>query len=65
MGLKSSPNIAQSMIKSMSADLDEVEVYVDDFGIFGNDYESHLATVDKVLSRLQASGFKIIPSKCE
>ena len=48
MGLKSSPDIAQSIIESVLADIDEVEVYIDDIGIFGNYYESHLVTIDKV-----------------
>ena len=64
MGLKSSPDIAQSIIEGVLSDLD-VDVYIDDIGIFSNDYDSHLEKIGQVLSRLEASGFKIIPSKCE
>ena len=64
MGLMSSPDIAQSIIEGVLSDLD-VDVYIDDIGIFSNDYESHLGKIGQVLSRLEASGFKIIPSKCE
>ena len=64
MGLKFSPDIAQSIIEGVLSDLD-VDVYIDDIGIFSNGYESHLEKIGQVLSRLDASGFKNIPSKCE
>ena len=64
MGLKPSPNIAPSIIENVLRDLD-VDAYIDDIGIFSNDYASHLEKISQVLARLEATGFKTIPSKCE
>ena len=64
MGLKPAPDIAQHMIESILKDLD-VECYIDDGGIFSNDYTEHLQTISKVLQRLQDNGLKVNPTKCE
>lgn len=64
MGLKSSPDIAPSIIENILKDLD-VDVYIVYIGIFSNDYESHLTKIGEVLARLKATGFKITLLKCE
>jgi len=65
MGVKFSPDVAQSLIKKILTDLD-VEVYIDDIGIWTKgSFQEHLAIIDEVLNRLQKGGMKCNPLKCE
>ena len=64
MGLKPSPDFAQSIMELVLEGLD-VEVYIDDIAIFSNDFDEHMRKVSAVLSRLQENGFRINPLKCE
>ena len=64
MGLKISPDVAQSIMEQILHDLD-VEVYIDDISIFSNSYEEHMEKIDQVLKRVEDAGFKINPLKCE
>uniref|UniRef100_A0A8R1HVU4 RNA-directed DNA polymerase n=1 Tax=Caenorhabditis japonica TaxID=281687 RepID=A0A8R1HVU4_CAEJA len=43
----------------------EVMVYIDDVIIFSKTFESHVATLRKVLSRFRAYNLKASPAKCE
>ena len=64
MGLKPSPDYAQSIIEDVLRDLD-IEVYIDDVGIFSNDWNDHLQAITAVLKRLEENGLKVNPLKCE
>ena len=64
MGLKLSPDEAQSVIEAILDGLD-VEVYIDDVGIFSDSWEEHMEKVAAVLRRLEDNGCKINPLKCE
>jgi hypothetical protein len=64
MGLKPSPDFAQSIIEDIRSDID-VEIYIDDVGIFSNSYEDHMKLVSAVLKRLEENGLKLNPLKCE
>jgi hypothetical protein len=64
MGLKISPDVAQSIIEQVLRDLD-VNVYIDDIFIFSDSWEDHCKAIDAVLERLQDNGFKVNPLKCE
>lgn len=64
MGLKPSPDFAQSIIEEVLADLD-VDAYIDDVAVFDDDYDTHLARLTLILQRLQENGFKVNPLKCE
>jgi len=46
-------------------DIPECDVYLDDIGIFTNDWESHLQVLDTVLQWLQHNNFSTNPLKCE
>jgi hypothetical protein len=65
MGIKQSPDIAQQIMEDLFCSFDDVEVYIDDIGIFSNTWEEHFASLEKVLSTLQDNNFTINPLKCE
>jgi hypothetical protein len=65
MGLKCSPNFAQEVMENIFKDVAEVEVYIDDIGIFSDSWEQHLAILCIVLQKLQENGFTVNPIKCE
>ena len=46
MGLKISPDVAQSIMEQILHDLD-VEVYIDDIGIFSNSFEEHMNKINQ------------------
>ena len=52
MGLKTAPDESQAIIEGILSDLG-VDVYIDDIGIFSNDWDSHTSLIRKVLTRLQ------------
>ena len=64
MGLKPSPDFAQSIMEQVLSGLD-MDVYIDDIAIFSDTFEEHIAQLDKVLSRLQEHGFPVNPLKCK
>ena len=65
MGIKQSPDIAQSIMDDIFHDMEDVEVYLDDIGIFSNNWNDHVHVVGEVLRRLEANGFSVNPLKCE
>ena len=65
MGLKCSPDFAQEVMEGIFSDMEDVDVYIDDVGVFSNSWEEHVKVLDTVLQRLQGSGFRINPLKCE
>ena len=65
MRIKMSPDIAQEIMEDVLKDLDDVEVYFDDIGIFSKSSDDHMHTVHQVLNRLQDHGFTVNPLKCE
>ena len=65
IGIKQSPDIAQEIMEDTLRDIDGIEVYIDDIGIFSNNWSSHITTMHQVLKRLQDNGFTIDPLKCK
>jgi hypothetical protein len=65
MGLKCSLDFAQEVMENIFRDVAEVEVYIDDIGIFSDSWEQHLAALCIVLQKLQENGFTVKPLKCE
>jgi hypothetical protein len=65
MGLKCSPDFAQEVMENIFRDVPEVEVYIDDIGIFSDSWEQHLAILHVVLQKLQENGFTVNSLKCD
>ena len=65
MGVSQSPDIAQEVMERLLKDIDGIEVYLDDIACFSNDWPSHVNLLRQVLTRLQDSGFSVVPSKCD
>jgi hypothetical protein len=65
MGIKQSPDIAQEHMENLCRDLDEVDVYTDNVGVFSNLWEEHVTSLHKVLTILQTAKFTVDPLECE
>jgi Reverse transcriptase (RNA-dependent DNA polymerase) len=65
MGISQAPDLCQEIMESILKDIPDVEVFLDDIGIFSQDYRSHMKTIATVLTRLQLNGFTVNPLKCE
>ena len=65
MGVKVSPDVAQEIMEDVLQNIPDNDVFMDDCGVFSKTWESHLATLDTILTRLQDNGFTINPLKCE
>jgi hypothetical protein len=65
MGLKCSPDIAQSIMENVLCRIEDVDVYIDDVGVFSTSWTKHCALLCVVLRRLRENGFTINPIKCE
>jgi hypothetical protein len=66
MGFLGSTDWAQATMEEIYQDvLNDVELYIDDIGIFDTDWSKHIAMIDLVLTCLEENGFTINPLKCE
>ena len=65
MGVNQSPDIAQEVMEKVLKDLSgDLEVYIDNIGLFSRDWNSHIDLLDKVCERLKDNGFSVNPLKC-
>ena len=66
MGICQSPDIAQEVMEKVLRGIaDDLEVYIDDIGIFSTEWTDHMRVLDAVCKRLEEKGFSVNPLKCE
>jgi putative transposase len=65
MGVKQSPDFAQEVMEDIFRDMENVEVYINDIGIWAQSWAHHHKIVDKVLHRLELNRFTVNPTKCK
>ena len=65
MGVSQAPDIAQEVMEKTLKDIEDLEVYIDDIGLFSVDWNQHISGLDQVCQRLQEKGFTVNPLKCE
>jgi Reverse transcriptase (RNA-dependent DNA polymerase) len=66
MGVNQSPDIAQQIMERvLPSIMEEIECYIDDITAFSDDWESHKTLLNKLLTKLQNTGFTVNPLKCE
>ena len=63
-GISSAPGIFQREMEHLFQGIPNVVVYLDDILIAGEDEQSHLRILDKVLARLAESGLRVKQDKC-
>ncbi|GFH58269.1 hypothetical protein CTEN210_14745 [Chaetoceros tenuissimus] len=64
MGILESPDIAQEIMENVLRD-EDCEIYIDDIGIFSDDWNEHVGKIQRILKKLQDHGFTMNPLKCE
>lgn len=60
MGLKCSPDIAQSMMGSVLDGTADADVYTDDVGVYSTDWNHHVTLLSTILCHLWENGFTIM-----
>ena len=56
MGLKCSPDYAQEVMENILPDVEDAKVYIDDTGAFSQSWDSHMALLRTILTKLQDNG---------
>ena len=65
MGVSKLLDIATKMMHSVLDDIDSIEFYMDDIGVFTTTWTNHVSLLSTVLGHLKNVGFTINPLKCE
>ncbi len=65
MGVKQSPDIAQEIMEDVLRDVEAAKVYIDNIGVFSNNWPTHLHDLHQVLKCLEDNGFTVNLLKCE
>jgi Reverse transcriptase (RNA-dependent DNA polymerase) len=65
MGIFQSPVIEQEAREDLLRSFEEANVYIDDIGVFSNNWSDHLSSLSKILTLLERNNFTINPLKCE
>ncbi len=63
-GLCNAPDTFQRAVLAIFADLEFVEIYMDDFSMFGDSFEEYLENLEKVLLHFQEAHLTLSDKKC-
>ncbi len=65
MGINYGPDFVQQIMEQFMCRLNNIEVYLENIGVFSNKWEKHQVLLNKALSCLEANSFTVksdIPS---
>jgi Reverse transcriptase (RNA-dependent DNA polymerase) len=65
MGVSQALDISQEIMEDLSRNFNEVDVYMDDVGVFSQDWDTHRTSLSHILNFLETSGFTVNPAKCK
>jgi Reverse transcriptase (RNA-dependent DNA polymerase) len=65
MGISQAPDILQEIMEDMFRNFNEVDVYMDNVGVFSKDWDTHRKSLFCVLNVLETNGFTVNPAKCK
>ena len=65
MRLKTAPGFAQTKMEEVLGNIEDVEICIDDIGVFTDCREKHLVVLTQVLPRLEENRFTVNPRKYE
>jgi Reverse transcriptase (RNA-dependent DNA polymerase) len=65
MGISQAPDISQEIMEDLYRNFNEVDIYIDDIGVFSNDWDTHCVSLTRILNVLEANNFTVNPHKCE
>jgi hypothetical protein len=65
MGVSQAPDISQEIMEDLFRNFNEVDVYIDDVGVFSKDWNTHCISLSSVLNVLETNEFTVNPAKCE
>ena len=65
MDISESADISTEMMHSVLDDIESIEFYMDDIGVFSLTWPDHLSLLSTILGCLENVGFTINPLKCE
>ena len=65
MGVCQSPDVAQEVMEDLLRQFEEVDVYLDDVGVFSSSWSSHCQSLTRILALLELNNFTVNPLKCE
>ena len=63
-GLCNAPATFQRVVLTIFSDLEFVEIYMDDFSVFGDSFQEALKNMEKVLLRCQEAHLALSDKKC-
>jgi Reverse transcriptase (RNA-dependent DNA polymerase) len=65
MGVSQALDILQEIMEDLFHNFNEVDVYMDNVGVFSQDRDTHCASLSCILNVLETNGFTVNPAKCK
>jgi Reverse transcriptase (RNA-dependent DNA polymerase) len=65
MGVSQAPDILQEIMEDVFRTFNDVDINMDDVGVFSKDWDTHCKSLFHALNVLETNGFTVNPTKCE